>query len=59
MNILRSDGAGREFLKIDAGGSILPTSEETLKNGQHFIHQEGRTVFKYAVSNMADVAEKC
>ncbi len=55
---LRSDGVGREFLKIDAGGSILPTSEETLKNNQHYVHQEGRTVFKFAVSNMADVSEK-
>ncbi|NVK51308.1 MAG: ketoacyl-ACP synthase III [Flavobacteriaceae bacterium] len=55
---LRSDGQGREFLKIDAGGSILPTSEETLKNNQHSVHQEGRTVFKFAVSNMADVAER-
>ncbi|WCC44596.1 ketoacyl-ACP synthase III [Tenacibaculum finnmarkense] len=55
---LRSDGIGRDFLKIQAGGSLLPASEETLKNGQHFITQEGRTVFKYAVSNMADVSEK-
>lgn len=55
---LRSDGVGREFLKIDAGGSILPPTEETVKNGQHFVHQEGRTVFKFAVSNMADVSEK-
>ncbi|CAL2104986.1 3-oxoacyl-(acyl-carrier-protein) synthase 3 protein 2 [Tenacibaculum sp. 190524A02b] len=55
---LRSDGIGREFLKIDAGGSILPPSEDTIKNKQHFVHQEGRTVFKFAVSNMADVAEK-
>lgn len=55
---LRSDGIGREFLKIDAGGSILPPSEETIKNKQHFVHQEGRTVFKFAVSNMADVSEK-
>jgi 3-oxoacyl-[acyl-carrier-protein] synthase-3 len=55
---LRSDGSGREFLKIEAGGSILPVSEDTLKNGQHFVHQEGKTVFKFAVSNMADVAEK-
>ena len=55
---LRSDGIGREFLKIEAGGSILPSSEETVKKGQHFVHQEGRTVFKFAVSNMADVAEK-
>ena len=55
---LRSDGSGREFLKIEAGGSMLPPSESTLKNGQHFVHQEGKTVFKFAVSNMADVAEK-
>ena len=55
---LRSDGVGREFLKIEAGGSIFPPTEETVKNGQHFVHQEGRTVFKFAVSNMADVAEK-
>ena len=55
---LRSDGIGRDFLKIEAGGSILPPSEETIKNRQHFIHQEGRTVFKHAVSNMADVSEK-
>jgi 3-oxoacyl-[acyl-carrier-protein] synthase-3 len=55
---LRSDGVGREYLKIDAGGSILPSTAETVKNKQHFVHQEGRTVFKFAVSNMADVAEK-
>lgn len=55
---LRSDGIGRDFLKIDAGGSILPTSEETIKKKQHFIRQEGKTVFKYAVSNMADVTQK-
>src|SRR5690554_5815353 len=55
---LRSDGAGREFLKIEAGGSILPTSEETVKNKQHFVHQDGKTVFKHAVAGMADVAEK-
>ncbi len=56
--ILRSDGVGREFLKIDAGGSILPASHETLNNKQHTVFQDGRTVFKYAVSNMADVSEK-
>ncbi|PQJ21577.1 beta-ketoacyl-ACP synthase III [Tenacibaculum sp. SG-28] len=55
---LRSDGIGREFLKIEAGGSILPTTEETIANKKHFVHQEGKTVFKFAVSNMADVAEK-
>ncbi|RRA96791.1 beta-ketoacyl-ACP synthase III [Paenimyroides viscosum] len=56
--ILKSDGVGREFLKIEAGGSILPSSEETVKNKQHFVHQDGKTVFKYAVSGMADVSEQ-
>ncbi len=56
--ILKSDGIGREFLKIESGGSILPPSEETLKNKQHFVFQDGKTVFKYAVSGMADVSEK-
>lgn len=56
--ILRSDGIGREFLKIEAGGSILPPSEDTIKNKQHFVFQDGKTVFKYAVSGMADVSEK-
>lgn len=55
---LRSDGIGREFLKIEAGGSILPPSEDTIKNKKHFVFQDGKTVFKFAVSNMADVAEK-
>jgi 3-oxoacyl-[acyl-carrier-protein] synthase-3 len=55
---LKSDGLGRDFLKIEAGGSMLPASEETLRNKQHFVHQEGQTVFKYAVSGMADVADK-
>ena len=56
--LLRSDGIGREYLKIDAGGSILPASKETVENGQHFVFQDGKTVFKYAVSGMADVSEK-
>lgn len=55
---LRSDGIGREYLKIDAGGSILPANAETVANKQHFVFQDGKTVFKYAVSNMADVGEK-
>jgi 3-oxoacyl-[acyl-carrier-protein] synthase-3 len=55
---LRSDGVGREFLKIEAGGSILPPTHETIDNKQHFVFQDGKTVFKYAVSGMADVSEK-
>lgn len=55
---LRSDGIGREYLKIDAGGSLLPASKETVENRQHYVFQDGKTVFKYAVSGMADVSEK-
>ena len=55
---LRSDGIGRDFLRIEAGGSIMPTSKETVEEKKHFVYQEGKTVFKYAVSNMADVAGK-
>jgi 3-oxoacyl-[acyl-carrier-protein] synthase III len=56
--ILKSDGIGRDYLKIDAGGSILPASKETVENRQHFVFQDGKTVFKYAVTGMADVSEK-
>ena len=55
---LKSDGIGREYLKVDAGGSLLPSSKETVENRQHFVFQDGKTVFKYAVSGMADVSEK-
>ena len=56
--ILRSDGSGRDFLRIEAGGSLLPASQETVKNKQHFVYQDGKNVFKHAVSNMADVSEQ-
>ena len=55
---LRTDGSGREFLNVPAGGSLSPTTKESVKNGLHFVRQEGRTVFKNAVFNMADVCEK-
>ena len=54
---LRSDGVGRDFLKIPAGGSLIPTSLETIQNNRHNIIQDGKTVFKYAVTNMADASE--
>ena len=56
--VLRSDGIGRDHLKIDAGGSLMPASHETVDNKQHFVFQDGKTVFKFAVSNMADGAAK-
>lgn len=55
---LRSDGIGRDFLKIEAGGSLFPPTMETVSGRKHYIKQEGKTVFKFAVSNMADVSEK-
>lgn len=55
---LKSDGAGRQSLKIDAGGSILPASKETVENKQHYVYQDGKTVFKFAVTNMADVSQE-
>lgn len=55
--LMKSDGQGREFLKIDAGGSLLPASEETVAKRLHYVHQDGKTVFKFAVSNMADISE--
>jgi 3-oxoacyl-[acyl-carrier-protein] synthase-3 len=55
---LRTDGSGREYLSMNAGGSVMPATEETVKNKQHFIFQEGKTVFKFAVYNMAEAAAK-
>jgi 3-oxoacyl-[acyl-carrier-protein] synthase-3 len=55
-SILRSDGIGREYLHQKAGGSVIPASKESVDARQHFVYQEGKTVFKYAVTNMADVS---
>lgn len=53
---LHTDGFGRKWLKIEAGGSVLPSSYETIDQHKHFVYQEGKQVFKYAVTSMADVA---
>lgn len=52
---LHSDGTGYKFLHQKAGGSKLHTSLETVQNREHYIYQDGKTVFKYAVKGMADV----
>lgn len=54
--ILRSDGAGREFLHMKAGGSVKPATAETVANKEHFVFQDGQPVFKAAVKGMADVS---
>ncbi len=55
-SILRTDGAGRNFLHMKAGGSLKPASIETVTNREHFAYQEGQQVFKFAVKGMADVS---
>lgn len=51
---LRTDGQGLPFLCLKAGGSACPPSYFTLEHKMHYLHQEGRTVFKFAVTNMSD-----
>jgi 3-oxoacyl-[acyl-carrier-protein] synthase-3 len=53
---LKVDGSGRHFLHQKAGGSIKPASHETVDAREHFVYQEGQTVFKFAVRGMADVS---
>ncbi len=55
-SILQSDGVGRTYLKMEAGGSVMPPSHETIDQRLHYIYQDGKHVFKYAVSRMADVS---
>lgn len=56
--VLRSDGAGREFLHMKAGGSAKPASHATVDAREHFVFQDGQPVFKAAVKSMADVSEE-
>ena len=55
---LRSDGSGREFLQAQFGGSSYPMTQQALQEGKHYVFQDGKTVFKNAVANMADVTVK-
>lgn len=56
--ILHSDGSGEPYLHMKAGGSRRPASLETLQAREHFVYQEGSTVYKFAVTNMAEVAAR-
>lgn len=56
--LLKTDGSGGQFLNIKGGGSLNPASHATVDAGLHYAYQEGRTVFKFAVTNMADVAHE-
>jgi len=55
-SVLKSDGSGRAYLHQKAGGSVKPATVETVMAKEHYVYQEGQTVFKFAVTNMADVA---
>lgn len=55
-SVLKSDGSGKHLLNIKAGGSLKPASYDTINNKEHFTYQEGQQVFKFAVTNMANVA---
>ncbi|MDI3320042.1 beta-ketoacyl-ACP synthase III [Pinibacter soli] len=57
-SILKSDGSGAAYLHMKAGGSLKPASIETVTKREHFAYQEGQTVFKFAVTRMADVCEE-
>lgn len=57
-SILKSDGSGRDFLHQKAGGSLHPPTHETIDARWHYVHQEGKIVFKFAVTNMAEVSRE-
>ncbi|HEY6083284.1 MAG TPA: beta-ketoacyl-ACP synthase III [Chitinophagaceae bacterium] len=57
-SILKSDGSGRQYLYMKAGGSARPTSMETVTNREHYVYQEGKAVFKFAVTGMAEVSHE-
>lgn len=57
-SVLHSDGNGEAYLNMKAGGSRYPATLDTVTNKEHFVFQDGSTVFKFAVTNMADVSAK-
>jgi 3-oxoacyl-[acyl-carrier-protein] synthase-3 len=56
--VLKADGAGREFLHMKAGGSLKPASSETVAAREHYVYQEGKRVFKYAVEGMVNTVKE-
>ena len=57
-SILHIDGSGHEYLHQKAGGSLKPPTHETIDAGEHYVYQEGKTVYKFAVTNMAEVSRE-
>lgn len=56
--LLKSDGSGQNYLYMKGGGSLHPATHETVDKKMHYIYQDGRTVFKFAVNGMADITEE-
>jgi len=56
--LLRSDGSGGQYLYMPAGGSLNPPSVETVQKKMHYVHQDGKNVFKFAVRGMADISHE-
>jgi len=57
-SILHADGSGSQYLKVPAGGSVHPASKDTIEKKMHYVYQDGKTVFKFAVKKMADVSKE-
>ncbi|MGY8780835.1 MAG: beta-ketoacyl-ACP synthase III [Fidelibacterota bacterium] len=57
-SILHTDGSGSQYLTVLAGGSLHPASKDTVEKKMHYVYQDGKTVFKFAVKNMADVSRQ-
>jgi 3-oxoacyl-[acyl-carrier-protein] synthase-3 len=57
-SILHMDGIGANYLHVRGGGSLYPPSHDTVNQGMHYVFQDGKTVFKYAVNGMTDVAKR-
>ncbi|MEC8703217.1 MAG: beta-ketoacyl-ACP synthase III [Candidatus Neomarinimicrobiota bacterium] len=57
-SLLYADGSGYQYLTVPAGGSLNPASKATVDKGMHYVFQDGKTVFKFAVKNMAEVSKE-
>ena len=53
-----ADGSGHKYLTVPAGGSLRPANKDTVDKKMHYVYQDGKTVYKFAVKNMADVSKK-
>ena len=57
-SILHTDGSGSQYLKVPAGGSVHPASKDTIEKKMHYVYQDGKTIFKFAVKKMAEVSKQ-